>query len=189
MPQAQLPDIARRSLQPGLDARQYKTGLPAMKPAAALTVGWLNWMPELNMRADLTLKCWTRTEIDGHRLPVRCRDEDTVATVVRAMNRLNRYVLKNERRNRRLSAVAFMERGPKSNRPHIHALIERPANISVQDFARWLRKAWTDQPFGHRQMRIEPIRSQAASWFYDAKGGIQGMVYFHKDNNEQKEHN
>lgn len=162
MPQAHLPDTAPDSLRPGrragLDARQYMTDLPTRKPVVALTVGWIDWMPDLNMRADLTLKCWTRTEIGGHRLPVKCRDEDAVATVVRAMNRLNRYVLKNERRDRRLSAVAFLERGPKGNRPHIHALIERPPNISVQDFARWMRKAWTDQPFGHRQMRIEAIR-------------------------------
>lgn len=135
------------------------------------------WMPELTMKADLTLKlmCYT----GPNRLPLRLRtEEDATATVVRAMNRLNRYVLKQERRNRRLGAVAFLERGPMTNRPHLHMLLERPETVLVDDFATALQKAWTDQPFGNRQMRIEPVESLDRALHYAAKGG--NIVYFHK---------
>jgi hypothetical protein len=127
---------------------------------------------------------------DDRKIRVRLRgEEDVIATIVRAMNRLNRYILKTERKQRRLSAVVFAERGRTSGRLHAHALIERPDNITVDDFSDWMRTAWIDQPFGHRQMMIEPIRSLTASWFYDAKGGLQGMVYFHKDTHQPQELN
>jgi hypothetical protein len=161
------------------------------EPPSPLISEWVKWMPELNMRVDLTLKLrGTKTVGDRKtRVSVRLRnDEDVIATVVRAMNRLNRYVLKGDRKRRRLSAVFFAERGKTTGRIHPHALIERHENVSVEDFTKWMAKAWTDQTFGHREMKIEPVRSQMGSWIYDAKNGFQGMVYFHKDTDEAQEH-
>jgi hypothetical protein len=169
-----------------------KLPLPIGKhePPSPLIDEWVKWMPELNMRVDLTLKM-RGTKIVGDRkirVSLRLRnDEDVIATVVRAMNRLNRYILKTDRKHRRLSAVFFAERGKTNGRMHTHALIERPDSVSVEDFTNWMAKAWTDQTFGHREMKIEPIRSQIGSWIYDAKQGFQGMVYFHKDTTEAQE--
>lgn len=183
-----------RTTTTALDASLCRTAhLPlstAHKPLSPLVSQWIEWMPELNMRVDLTLKLRGTQKVGDRKIRVSLRgDEDVTATVVRAMNRLNRYVLNRDRKNRRLGAVVFAERGKATGRIHAHALIERPDGVSVEDFTNWMTKAWTDQPFGHSEMKIEPIRSQIGSWIYDAKGGFQGMVYFHKDANEAQEQN
>jgi len=106
-------------------------------------------------------------------------DEDIIATIVRAMNRLNRYLLGPERHERRLGAVFFWERG-KNGRPHVHGLVERPEHVRLDDFIDALRRAWQTQPFGYREVMIEPIRSLGASFNYDSKAGFHHLVYFHK---------
>jgi hypothetical protein len=164
----------------------------ASKPASPLIEEWIAFMPELNMRVDLTLKLRGTQTVGDRKVKVSVRlrnDEDVIATVVRAMNRLNRYVLKGDRKHNRLSAVVFAERGKTTGRIHAHALIERPDSVNVEDFAKWMTRAWTDQPFGHREMKIEPIRSPKGSWIYDAKNGFHGMVYFHKDKDDAQEQN
>ena len=139
-------------------------------------------MPELNMRADLTLKMAIVTSPKNHPMKTFQRikiDEDIIATIVRAMNRLNRYLLGSEGKQRRLGAVFFWERG-KKGRPHVHGLVERPEEIRLDEFVDAIARAWHGQPFGHRQILIEPICSLGASFNYDSKAGFHHLVYFHK---------
>jgi len=143
---------------------------------------WIAFMPELNMRADLTLKMAIVTSPKNHPIKTFQKikiDEDIIATIVRAMNRLNRYLLGPERHQRRLGAVFFWERG-KNGRPHVHGLVERPEHIHPDDFIDALTRAWHGQPFGHRQVLIARIRSLGASFNYDSKAGFHHLVYFHK---------
>jgi hypothetical protein len=148
----------------------------------ALLKAWTDFMPELNMRADLTLKLARVTSPKDHPFKTFQKlriDEDIIATVVRAMNRLNRYLLGPNRKQRRLGAVFFWECGT-NGRPHVHGLVERPEEIPVAQFITAMSRAWHGQPFGHRQVRIEPIRSLGASLNYDSKAGFHHLVYFHK---------
>lgn len=143
---------------------------------------WISFMPELNMRADLTLKMASITSPKNHPMKTFRKikiDEDIIATIVRAMNRLNRYLLGAERHERRLGAVFFWERG-KNGRPHVHGLVERPEDVRLDDFIDALTDAWEAQPFGYKQVKIEPIRSLGASFNYDSKAGFHHLVYFHK---------
>lgn len=147
-----------------------------------LLKAWISFMPELNMRADLTLKIATITSAKNHPIKTFQKltiDEDIIATVVRALNRLNRYLLGSARKNRRLGAVMFWERG-KNGRPHVHGLVERPEEIPIAEFIDAMERAWHGQPFGHRETCIEPIRSLGASFNYDSKAGFHNLVYFHK---------
>ena len=92
--------------------------------------------------------------------------------VVRFLMRLNSYVLKPSRGLKykpRLSSLVVLEYGGMGGRPHLHALIERPAFINERDFALVVRKAWLAQPSAHREMRIEPVRDLHASLAYNTK--------------------
>jgi hypothetical protein len=174
-------DIETRSPQ-STETNQPQNAKPITKHR--LVNAYRQWLPELNVRADLTLKrAIVTNRSETTRTFQRLRDdEDIIATIVRAMNRLNRYVLGGERRTRRLSAVATYERGKHSGHPHVHLLVERPASISVSEFSRHLKRAWLAQPFAHREMRVGPVTTLGGSLNYNTKHGFGRLVYFHKHN-------
>ena len=118
--------------------------------------------------------------------------EDMIyAGVTRFLNNLNGLVLKKPRKARRarsprIDALVFLEYSPLRGRPHLHALLERPAYINHQDFQRMVLKAWYRQSVSHREHRIEPLQDLRASLAYDAKaaGAWDRVVYQHHEPDE-----
>lgn len=150
------------------------------------------WLPNLTTRMDLTLKRRAKLSPPDPRranLWLTLNEDRLSATVVRALNRLNGYVLRPPRRLRhrpRLNALAWSERGAVSNRWHIHALIERPTFWSPQSFAAAASTAWRAQPLGHREMRIEEIRDAMRSLRYNTKADrtLGNLIYVHVEQDE-----
>jgi hypothetical protein len=168
------------SKQSNQQPTQHKQTTP--RSTHTLVNAYRNWMPELNVRADLTLKraiVTSRSETTKTFQRLR-DDEDIIATVVRAMNRLNRYVLGSDRKSRRLGAIATYERGGHTGQPHVHLLIECPDHVSVTEFCRLLKRAWLAQPFAHREMRVGPVTTLGGSLNYNTKHGFGKLVYVHK---------
>jgi hypothetical protein len=149
---------------------------------------YASWMSNLNTRADLTLRC--RASLrgpTGRRVALSLNDDLLRATIVRALNRLNGYVLAGRRTaasRPRLDGLVWTERGYIGGRPHIHALLERPGFVSPFAFAAMIEKAWQAQPFGYDEVLVEEVRDLERSIGYNAKASpnISGnLVYFHKE--------
>jgi hypothetical protein len=150
------------------------------------------WMPHLSTRADLTLRCRAtmRASTDtGRRISLALNDDLLRATIVRALNRLNGYVLgsRGSKQRARLDALVWVERGALTGRPHAHALIERPVLVGAVQFASMIVRAWQAQPFGYKEVHVEEVRDLESCIRYNAKTSraISGtLVYFHKESNE-----
>ena len=142
---------------------------------------WVDWMPELNTRLDLTVK---------HREGLFSLSDDLLnRTVVRLMNRVSGYALKHRSRRPRpmLGALIWVERGLLTRRCHLHGLVERPEVCSAEHFAQAVERAWKAQPFAHSEMRIEAIRDLSSSLAYNAKSGwaSDSLIYWHKTADER----
>jgi hypothetical protein len=173
-----------------MDAHRLDRGVPGPSGVIAdLSKGYLEWMPRLTTRADLTFKRWAALPaLEGARAAARLVLDDNTARamVTRAMNRILSHVVRSSRSLRhrpRLDAVVWLERGGLSGRPHVHALIERPTFCSPESFANVIGQAWQAQPLGHRQCQIEEIRDLRGSLRYNMKAG-EDPIYLHKEPDE-----
>lgn len=153
-----------------------------------LARAYLDWIPTLTTRADLTLRCRANVTGGAAEPPlVLILNEDLIAaTIVRALNRINGRVLGASRRagpHPRLDALVWTERGRLTGRPHAHALIERPVSWEPTAFAALVTDAWHAQPFGHDQVRVDEVRDLRRSLGYNAKADPRfgNIVYFHKE--------
>jgi hypothetical protein len=181
--------------------------------------GYLESMPHLNTRVDLTLKngiqvttsesikspamtcssrlmtasgapvdqkaissTWGFTQCISSRMWIPTSEDLIYRDVARFLGRLNAAVLKRFRKRKhlpRLSALVVLEYGPNHRRPHLHALIERPAFINEKAFALKIRGAWLAQAVANRQMKIEPVESLPASLLYNTKeeDALANVIY------------
>lgn len=111
--------------------------------------------------------------------------------VHRMMNCLNQAVFRLPRRKRkgspRLDTLIFQEYGPFGHRPHLHALIERPAFLKPYEFRTLVAAAWRKQDVANREMRSETIRNREACLVYNAKApdAWYQVVYEHMEPDER----
>lgn len=159
--------------------------------AEAVAEAWVDWMPSLTTRADLTLKCEIKDAATGERRRMRY-EEELPAMVGRFVHRLN--TLKGKRCGRRqpLAVLVFAERGKHGRRPHVHALLERPVEISPERFHDLIRRAWSAQPFAYKSTQIEEVRSLQQSVRYNSKSWMPQsardraeLVYFNQSTSAQ----
>jgi hypothetical protein len=94
---------------------------------------------------------------------------------VTLMNALNRHFFKGRSRRatnpERLTALVCVhdrdEFGRKC-RPHVHAVVALPSNVTVAEFTAVVRSAVDGEPFINRRLLVEPVADVAASVFYNA---------------------
>jgi len=149
-------------------------------------------MPTLTTRADLTLRLrahLSRPDEPAKRVSVSLTDDVIGATVGRFVNRVSAAAVPSSRRathRSRLDVLAWMERGALNRRPHVHALLERPASWSAEDFAALLSESWRRQPFGYDEVRVAEVESLRRSMGYNAKAGrmLGNVVYFSHEPDE-----
>lgn len=154
------------------------------------------WLPEVNVRADLTAKRGiyvTKPDARSLRIWLPASGDLISGAVCRAMNRLNGTILGRQAQHRwgprapRLSAMAWIERGKQTGSPHVHLLVERPLAFDQREFAEALERAWRSQDISHRECLVQAIEDNGASFRYNAKASstMENLVYFHKELRER----
>lgn len=114
------------------------------------------------------------------------KESDLPRLANRFMNKANQYVLKGKCRSRRLTSIVCAERGALRNHLHLHALIEKPVEVSEDDFARAIRRAWRRQPMAYHTVYVEPFKScLAANLNYVTKQGFDRAIYWHVSSPEK----
>ncbi len=178
-----------------MDPHPLDRGVPEREvPGADLVKAYREWMFRLTTRADLTLKYRAKVAAPdgpGHQMWLAVDDNLIRATIGRAMNRINGHVLRPPRRSRkppRLDALVWLERGWLTGRPHLHALIERPAFWPPEEFAKIVAKSWRAQPLAHRELVVQEVEDLPASLRYNMKADPKSggnLAYFHKEPDER----
>ena len=106
-----------------------------------------------------------KLQVDGQRL-----DQITaVQNVKHFRNRLNRHLYGNAHRRFRKELKLFVvHEGLDWTRHHIHAIIERPAGLSVDEFITLVTTTWAQTRFGYSEHHYEvPISTdREVDWVY-----------------------
>jgi hypothetical protein len=102
-------------------------------------------------------------------------ENEPARVAVMLINALNRHFFKGRSRRainpERLTVLACVHNRDddgKKCRPHVHALIALPPNVTVDEFAAIVRRVVEDETFINRRLMVELVADIAASVFYNA---------------------
>lgn len=101
--------------------------------------------------------------VDGQRI----NDEISEANFRHFRNLINRNLFGNayKRHSRQLSMLVVREDGA-WHRHHLHAVIEKPANLTTEEFLALVMECWNKTRFGYREHHFEdPVdQNRATGW-------------------------
>jgi len=131
-----------------------------------------------SVRADLTLKKarWTKNKNGKISVWVRLNEYRARENNRIFLDRLNKRVFGNayRRYGKKLNVMLVLE-SDDLKRMHVHALLEHPSWLSIDDFIRLIDDAWSAAPWSYEERCIEEIKSLRGSVLYNLKTGVDAI--------------